>query len=62
MGEMTAAAHPTDGLNTPAFRSDSDAKTGWPILRRVQTALRSFWVLKGLTPEQIDSFMNSYVI
>ena len=31
-------------------------------LRRVETAIRSFRVLKSLTPEQVDSFMNSYII
>ena len=31
-------------------------------LRRVETALRSFRVLKNLTKEQVDNFMNSYVI
>ena len=31
-------------------------------LRRMETALRSFRVLKGLTKEQVDNFMNSYII
>ena len=31
-------------------------------LRRVETALRSFRILKGLTAEQVDNFMSSYVI
>ncbi|KAF2172864.1 hypothetical protein M409DRAFT_62530 [Zasmidium cellare ATCC 36951] len=31
-------------------------------LRRLETAVRSFRVLRGLTPEQVDSFMNSYII
>lgn len=31
-------------------------------LRRVETALRSFRVLKGLSQEQVDNFMSSYVI
>lgn len=30
--------------------------------RRMETALRSFRVLKGLTKEQVDNFMNSYII
>ncbi|KAK0841438.1 hypothetical protein LTS02_016841 [Friedmanniomyces endolithicus] len=32
------------------------------IYERLNTALRSFRVLKDLTPEQVDSFMKSYVI
>ena len=31
-------------------------------LQRMETALRSFRILKGLTKEQIDNFMNSYII
>jgi sterol 24-C-methyltransferase len=31
-------------------------------LRRMETALRSFRVLKSLTKEQVDNFMNSYII
>ncbi|KAF2486865.1 S-adenosyl-L-methionine-dependent methyltransferase, partial [Neohortaea acidophila] len=31
-------------------------------LRRMETALRSFRVLKGLTQQQVDNFMNSYII
>jgi len=31
-------------------------------LQRAETALRSFRILKDLTPEQVDSFMNSYII
>ena len=30
--------------------------------RRIATALRSFRVLKNLTPEQVDNFMKSYQI
>ncbi|KAK3067516.1 hypothetical protein LTR53_015571 [Teratosphaeriaceae sp. CCFEE 6253] len=32
------------------------------IYQRVSTALRSFSVLRNLTPEQVDNFMASYVI
>lgn len=31
-------------------------------LRRAETALRSFRVLRGLTSEQVDAFMDSYII
>ncbi|EME49849.1 hypothetical protein DOTSEDRAFT_68592 [Dothistroma septosporum NZE10] len=30
--------------------------------RRVRTILRSFQTLRNLTPEQVDNFMNSYII
>ena len=30
--------------------------------RRMETALRSFRILKNLTKEQVDNFMNSYII
>ncbi|KXL47875.1 hypothetical protein M433DRAFT_52706, partial [Acidomyces richmondensis BFW] len=29
---------------------------------RIETALRSLWILRNLTPAQVDSFMKSYII
>jgi len=49
---------------TPTTEKLAISKTwGAPtLLKRIETALRSLWILRNLTPGQVDSFMKSYVI
>lgn len=59
---MAAATHQQQDLAKPTSL-DFSKKTRKPHrLGRYETALRSFRILKGLTPEQVSSFMDSYII
>ncbi|CAK3960532.1 related to SAM-dependent methyltransferases [Lecanosticta acicola] len=50
-------------LDVAATRLDLSKKSrGNQRMQRIETAIRSFRVLRGLSPEEVDSFMNSYVI
>ena len=57
------AAQDSDMEVPPPRKLSNVKKTRRPKpLRRVETALRSFRILKNLTKEQVDNFMNSYII
>ena len=58
--DMAAQDSDTDVPQTQAT-SIKRSRMPWGF-QRVETALHSFWVLKNLTPKQVDNFMNSYVI
>lgn len=50
-------------MHAPSRNLDLSKKSrGSQRLERVETAVRSFRILRRLTPEQIDAFMSSYVI
>lgn len=56
-------ADPGAGEVDPTSKLDLTKKTRRPRrLHRVETALRSFRILRGLTQQQVDSFMKSYII
>ncbi|KAI7180600.1 hypothetical protein D0869_08611 [Hortaea werneckii] len=60
---MAAATHRQHDPAKPTSTLDFSKKTRKPHrLGRYETALRSFRILKGLTPEQVSSFMDSYII
>ncbi|KAK5112792.1 hypothetical protein LTR85_011126 [Meristemomyces frigidus] len=61
LAEPAATQH--HDLEAPMSKPDLSKRTRRPRkLRRVETALRSFRVLKDLTPAQVDAFLDSYVI
>ena len=56
------AAQDSD-MESPPWKLTNVKQTRRPKrLRRMETALRSFRVLKGLTQEQVENFIDSYVI
>lgn len=60
---LTDMAAQDSDMEVPARKLNLSKKTRRPRrLQRVETALRSFRILKGLTQAQVDSFMSSYVI
>lgn len=56
------AVDSVDPVAKPRDLDLSKKSRGNQRLRRIETALRSFRVLRRLTPEQVDSFMQSYII
>ncbi|KAK3672495.1 hypothetical protein LTR78_007545 [Recurvomyces mirabilis] len=61
---MSTQTQPASASNiVDPMTNEALTKTQQPgIYQRVQTSWRSFCTLKDLTPEQVDSFMKSYVI
>ena len=57
------AAHDSDtDIVTPRKLTNVEKSRRPNAFRRLEVALRSFRVLKNLTAEQVDNFMNSYII
>ena len=62
--KLAAIGHDFDSdAEAPPRKLNNVKKTRRPKrLQRMETALRSFRVLKGLSHEQIENFLNAYVI
>jgi hypothetical protein len=62
MAVAATEPRPSNAPESPRKLDLTKRLSGPSMLKRLDTAFRSFRVLRDLTPQQVDSFMQSYVI